>query len=141
RKRPHFWAVFQEACSRLVATAHTPDHDLVAAPFADSHIATAVSASISPIIVVTISPIIVVAIIVTTFTVDSLAAVGADAEFELSERDDRRGRDCITSLSGGCGKNPECARDGGDKRQFSHSNLLLFPVSKVNEKTTCLFVW
>jgi hypothetical protein len=28
-----------------------PDHDVVAAPFADGHIATVVSASISPIIV------------------------------------------------------------------------------------------
>jgi hypothetical protein len=31
----------------------------------------------------------------------------------------------ITSIFGGCWESPHCARDSGDKRQFSHLNLLL----------------
>src|SRR5467141_2454963 len=103
--------------------AHTPDDDLIAAPFADGHIATMVSASISPIIVVTISPIVIVPIIIATFTLTP--AVGSDTEVQLSERDRRLGRDRITSTFGKCWESPHCASDGGDKRQFSHSNLLL----------------
>jgi len=57
------------------------NHDLVAPPFANRHIATAVSASISPIIVVTMSPIVVLPIIIATFalSVGSLA-VRSDTE-------------------------------------------------------------
>jgi hypothetical protein len=98
------------------------DHNLVAAPFADGHIATVVSASISPIIVVTISPI-VVPIVIATFTLTP--AIGTGTEVKLSERDRRFGRDGITSVFRECWESPHCARDGGDKRQFSHSNLLL----------------
>jgi hypothetical protein len=66
------------------------NHDLVAAPFADGHLATPVSASISPVVAVTISPIAVVPIIIPTFTlsIDSLA-VWSDTEVQLSERDRR----------------------------------------------------
>ena len=76
--------------SQSVATVLASDHDLVAAPFADGHLATAVSASISPIVVVTISPIVVVPTIIATFTlsVDSLA-VWSDTKVQLSERDRR----------------------------------------------------
>jgi hypothetical protein len=96
-----------------------PDHDLVAAPFADRHVATtSFSIPISPIVVATISPIVIVATIVATIT---LTAVWSNAEVKLSKRDFGFGRD----ISGGCRENPHCARDGGDKRQFSHSNLLL----------------
>src|SRR5262249_2307708 len=109
--------------SRSVATAHTPNHDLVAAPFANSHIATEVSASISPIIVVTISPIVIVPIIIiATFTLTP--TLGSDTDVHLSERDRRLGRDRITPIFGECWESPHCARDGGDKQQFSHSNLL-----------------
>jgi len=99
---------------RSVTTTYMPDHDVVAAPFADGHIATVVSASISPI---------VVPIKIATFALTP--AVGPYTDVELSERDRRFGRDSITSVFGGCRKNPHCARDGSDKRQFSHSNLLL----------------
>jgi hypothetical protein len=90
-----------------------PDHNFVAAPFADGHIAAAsVSASIAPIVVV--------AIIIATFAfpVDSVsvAAVGSDADVQLSKRDFRFGRDGITFVSGGCRKSPQCARDASDKQ-------------------------
>src|SRR5262245_39468922 len=82
---------------RSVAAALTPDHDLVAAPFADRHIATtSFSVSISPIAVATISPIVIVTTIVATVT-----AVRSDTELELSERDVRLERASFTSVSGG----------------------------------------
>src|SRR5215475_1628932 len=126
--------------ARSVATVHVSDHDLVAAPFADRHLTTVVS-SISPVIVVTISPIVVVAIIIATFTVGALA-VGSDTDIQLSERDRRFGRDSITSVFGRCRKSPHYARDGGDKRQFCHSNLLLTDTTRdeVNKEAACLFV-
>src|SRR5215469_12714234 len=108
--------------SRSVAAVHTPDHDLVAASLADGHVATA--ASISPVLAVAISPVVVIPIIIATFTVGPLA-VGSDTEVQLSERDRRFRGDSITSVFGGCRNTPHYARDGGDKRQFSHSNLLL----------------
>ena len=80
-------AVTKRACKRgarrtSVATVHASDHDVVAAPFADGHLATAISASISPVIVVTISPIVVVPIIIATFTLTP--AVRSDTEIQLS---------------------------------------------------------
>jgi hypothetical protein len=116
RKWPHSRAIFLESKgSRSVATSLTPDHDFVAAPFADGHIATVVSASIPPITAVTISPIVVVPIEIAAFTlaVNSFAAVGANTEFELSERGGRFGN---TSVFGECRKSPHCARDGGYER-------------------------
>jgi hypothetical protein len=110
--------------ARSVATVHAFDHDVVAAPFADGYLATAVSAPISPVIVVTISPIVIVPIIIATFTLTP--AVRSDTDVQLSERDRRFGREGVTSVLGGCRKNPYCARDCSDKRQFPHSNLLLF---------------
>jgi hypothetical protein len=87
-----------------------PDHDVVAAPLADGHIAAVVSASISPILIT---------IIIATFTVMP-AAVRSDADIQLSKRDFGFRRDGIPSISGGCRKNPHCACNGGNKRQFSH---------------------
>ena len=69
---------------RSVTTTYMPDHDVVAAPFADGHIATVVSASISPI---------VVPIKIATFALTP--AVGPDTDVELSECDRRFGRDSI----------------------------------------------
>src|SRR6266566_9042896 len=106
------WSFSRHARSRSVATAHTPDYDLIAAPFADGHIATMVSASISPIIVVSMSPIVIVPIIVATFTLTP--AVGSDTEVQLSERDRRLGRDRINSTFGECWESPHCASDGGN---------------------------
>ena len=108
--------------SRSVATAHMPNHDLVAAPFADRHV-TAGSASIVAL-TATIAPI-VIAIVITTLAVDSVSvtAVRSDAEVQLSKRDFGLGR--IPSISGVCRNSPHYARDGGDKWQFSYSNLLL----------------
>jgi len=54
------------------------DHDVVAAPFADGHIATVISASISPIIA-TVSPI-VIPIKIATFALTP--AVGPDTDVE-----------------------------------------------------------
>jgi len=68
------------------------DHDVVAAPFADGHIATVISASISPIIVATVSPI-VIPIKIATFALTP--AVGPDTDVELSECDRRFGQDSI----------------------------------------------
>jgi hypothetical protein len=109
--------------ARSVATVDASDHDVVAAPFADGHLATTISASISPVIVVTISPIVIVPIIIAAFALTP--AVGSDTEIQLSERDRRFGRDRITSIFGERGDSPHCGRDSGDMRQFSHSNLLL----------------
>jgi hypothetical protein len=105
--------------SRLVAPAHMPDHDLAAALFVDLHITTGSASIVAPIVTV-IAPIVIVAIV----AVDSVSvtAVRFNAEDQLSKRDFRFGRD---SISGGCWESPHCTRDGGDKRQFSHSNLLL----------------
>jgi hypothetical protein len=122
-------AVTSRACERgarraqSVATVHASDHDVVAAPFADGHLATAVSASISPVIVVTISPIVIIPIIIAGFALTP--AVRSDTEIQLSERDRRLGRDRISSIFGECWEGPHCARDGDDKRHFSHANLLL----------------
>jgi hypothetical protein len=101
-----------------------PDYDLVAAPFADRHV-TAGSASIGAL-TVTIAPI-VIAIVITTVAVGSVsvAAVRSDAEVQLSKRNFGFGRDRIPSISGVCRNSPHCARDGGDKRKFSHSDFLL----------------
>src|SRR5262249_27092241 len=123
---------------RSVATAHTPDYDLVAAPFADGHVATMVSASISPIIVVTISPIVIVPTIIATFTFTP--AVRSDTEVQLSERDRRFGRAGITSIFGECWESPHCASDSDDKRQFCHSNLLLCQSYKRGQQEGGLFV-
>jgi hypothetical protein len=106
---------------RSVATPHVPDDDLVAAPFADGHIAAVVSAPISPLIAVAISPI-VNTIIIATFTL--AAAVRSDADIQLSKRDFGL-RTNNPSISSGCRESPHCGCNGGDKRQFSHSNLLL----------------
>src|SRR4029077_1824716 len=44
------------------------------------------------------------------------------------------------NFSGGCRKSPQRARDGGgDKRQLSHSNLLLPICRKPNTGAACLF--
>jgi len=64
---------------RSVTTAYMLDHDVVAAPFADGHIATVISASISPIIVATVSPI-VIPIKIATFALTP--AVGPDTDVE-----------------------------------------------------------
>jgi hypothetical protein len=119
---------------------HAFDHDVVAASFADDYLATAVSASISPVIVVTISPIVIVPIIIAAFTLTP--AVRSDTEIQLSEHDRRLGRDSTSSVFGGCGDSPHCGRDGGDKRQFSHANLLLCQHLQVcsTKKATHLFV-
>jgi hypothetical protein len=90
---------------RSVTTAYVLDHDFRAAPFADGHIATAVSTSISPI---------VVPIKIATFALTP--AVGPDTDVQLSERDRGFGRDGVASVFGGCRKNPYCARDCSDKR-------------------------
>jgi hypothetical protein len=96
--------------------ALTPDHDLVAAPFADGHVA-AVLASISPIVVI-------VATIIATFAL--AAAVGPDTDVQLSQRDPGLGGESTTSAFGGCRKNPDHARDGGDKCHPSHFDLLVW---------------
>jgi hypothetical protein len=98
-----------------------PDNDLVAAPFADRHVATAFAS-----ITVTIAPI-VIAIVVTTLAVRSVSvtAVRSHAEVQLSKGDFGFGRDSTPSISGVCRESPHCARDGGDKRKFSHSDFLL----------------
>jgi hypothetical protein len=126
--------------SRSVATALTPDHDLIAAPFADSHITTMISTSISPIIVVTISTIVTVLTIIAAFTLTP--AVGSNTHVQLGERDRRLGRARITSGFGACRESPHCASSGGsDKRQFSHSNLLLCDTTNVlNTRAAYLFV-
>jgi hypothetical protein len=98
--------------AQSVATVDASDHDVVATPFADGHLATAISASISPVIVVTISTIVIVPIIVAAFTLTP--AVRSDTEIQLSERDRRLGRDRISSIFGKCGDSPHCARDSGD---------------------------
>jgi hypothetical protein len=117
-------AVFlvQSAARRSVATALMPDHNLVAAPFADGHVTTGSVSVVAPIVTVTIAPIVIVATVVTTLAVDSVSftAVRSDTELELSERDVGFRRDCTTSISGECRESPHCARDGGDKWQFSH---------------------
>lgn len=71
--------------SRSVATAHMPDHDLVAAQFADRHVATDSASIVVPTVNVKIAPIVIAAI-------------------------------------GECRESPQRARNGGGKRQFSHSN-------------------
>src|SRR5260370_2398577 len=48
--------------SRLVATAHMPDHDLAAALFVDLHITTGSASIVAPIVTV-IAPIVIVAIV------------------------------------------------------------------------------
>src|SRR5260370_7185451 len=69
---------------RSVATAHMPDHDLVATPFADRHVATTpFSIPISPIPVATISPIVIVATLVATIT---LTAVWSNPQVNLHHR-------------------------------------------------------
>jgi hypothetical protein len=73
--------------SRSVATAHMPDHDLIAAQFADCQVTTDSASIVVPIVNVKIAPIVVAAI-------------------------------------GECRKSPQRARNGGDMRQFSHSNTL-----------------
>jgi hypothetical protein len=55
----------------------------------------------------------------------SVTAVASDAEVQLSKRDFGLERDNIPSISGVYRQNPHCARDGGDKRTFSHSGFLL----------------
>jgi hypothetical protein len=102
-----------------------PDHDLVATPFADLHITTGSTSIVAPIITVT-APIVIVAIVITTLADSvSLTAVKSDAGVQLSKRDFGFGRDSIPPISGACRDSPHCARDSGDKWQFSHSNLLL----------------
>jgi hypothetical protein len=103
-----------------------PDHDLVAAPFADRHVTTGSVSIVAPIITVTIAPI-VIATIVTALAVDSVSvtAVRSDAEVQLSKRHFGFGRDSIAFDSGVGRESPHCARDGGDKRKFRHSEFLL----------------
>jgi hypothetical protein len=98
-----------------------PDNDLVAAPFADRHVATAFAS-----ITVTIAPI-VIAIVITTLAVGSVSvtAIRPNAEVQLSKRNSGFGGDSIPSISSVCRKSPHYARDGGDKRKFSHSEFLL----------------
>jgi hypothetical protein len=78
-----------------------PDHDFVAAPFADRHVTTGPAPIVAPIVTVTIAPI-VIAIVITTVAVDavSVTAVRSDAEVQLSKRDLGFGRDDIPSISG-----------------------------------------
>jgi len=114
------------------------DHDLAAPLFADRHVTTGSVSIVAPIVAMTIAPI-VRPIIIATFTITP--AVGSDAEVQLSNRDLGLGRD-IHSIPGGCRQNPRRARDGGDKRKFSHSHFLLCRTlrSDVNKKTACSFV-
>jgi hypothetical protein len=102
------------------------DHDLVAAQFADRHVATGSTSIIAPIATVTIAPI-VIAIVITTLAVDpvSVTAVRSDAEIQLSKRPFGFGRDSILSASGVCRESPHCARDGRDKHKFSYSDFVL----------------
>jgi hypothetical protein len=98
------------------------DYDLIAPPFTDRH----VTAGPASIVAVTIAPI-VIAIVITTLAVDSVSvtAVRSNAKVQLSKRDFGFGRDSIHPISGVCRERPHCARDGGDKRNFSHSDFLL----------------
>jgi hypothetical protein len=99
-----------------------PDYDLVATPLADRH----VPARPASIVAVTIAPI-VIATVITTVAVGSVSvtAVRSDAEVQLSKPNFGFGRDSVSSISGVCRESPRYARDGGDKRQFSHSDVLL----------------
>ena len=83
------------------------DHNFVAAPFADGHVATA-----------SISASLVVAIKITTFTADpvSIAAVGSNADVQLGKPDFRFGRTAINSVFSGCRKRLQRARDGSGKQ-------------------------
>src|SRR6266849_2253362 len=105
--------------SRLVAPAHMPDHDLAAALFVDLHITTGSASIVAPIVTV-IAPIVIVAIVAADSV--SVTADRFNAQDQLSKRDVRSGQG---SVSGGCWESPNCTREGGDTRQFSHSNLLL----------------
>jgi hypothetical protein len=95
-----------------------PDHDLVAAPFADRHVATGSVSIVAPIVAVTIAPI-VIAIVITAFAIDSVSvtAVRSDAEVQLSKRHFGFGRD--SSVSGVGRQSPHYARDGGDSGNFT----------------------
>jgi hypothetical protein len=115
-----------------------PDNYLVAAPFADRHVATA-SASIT----VTIAPI-VIAIIIATLAVASVSvtAIRSNAEVQLSKRNSGFGRDSIPSISGVCRESPHYARDGSDKRKFP-IRIPPLPTTLrrvVNRKAMCSFV-
>jgi hypothetical protein len=100
-----------------------PDYDLFPAVFADCNIATSSASIVAPIVTQTVAPIVIVATF--ALAVSVVAAAGSDTEVQLSECDGRFGSNTRTSILGGCWKNPHCARDGSDKRQFSHSNFLL----------------
>jgi hypothetical protein len=84
------------AGTRSVATAHMPDHDLVAMPFIKRYFTTGPASIVAPIVTLPI-----VSVLVET--------VRSDAE----AHDFGFGRD---SIPGGCRENPHSTRDGGDKR-------------------------
>src|SRR5215467_13605326 len=117
--RGHF--LLEAGHSRSVTAAHMLDHDLAAPLFADRHVTTGSVSIVAPIVAMTIAPI-VRPVIISTFTVTP--AVGSDAQVQLSNRDRGLGRD-IHFIPGGCRQNPRRARDGGNKRKFSHSHFLL----------------
>jgi hypothetical protein len=83
----------------------------IAAQIADRHVTTDAALIVVPIVHVKTAPI-VIAIVIT--------AVGSDTDVKLSECDRRFGRD-VASVFGECRENPQRARNGDDKRQFSHS--------------------
>src|SRR5215813_11267374 len=134
--RGHF--LLEAGHPRSVTAGRMLDYDLAAPLFADRHVTTGSVSIVAPIVAMTIAPI-VRPIIIATFTITP--AVGSDAEVQLSNRDLGLGRD-IHSIPGGCRQNPRRARDGGDKRKFSHSHFLLCRTlrSDVNKKTACSFV-
>jgi hypothetical protein len=117
------------------------DDNLLAAPFANLDVTAGSASIVAPVVTVT-APIIIVAIVVTSLADSvSIKAVRSGAEVQLSS-DFGFGGSSISSISGGCGESPRCARDGGDKWQSSHSDLLV-PLtlrSEVNRKTARLFV-
>jgi hypothetical protein len=93
-----------------------PDYDLIAAPFPDRHVTAAFASIVAPTTIV-------IAIVITTLAVDSVSVttVRSDAEVQLS-----KGNFGFGNIPSGVRRqSPHYARDGGDKRQFSHSNLLL----------------
>src|SRR5215467_14384050 len=107
-----------------------PD-DPIAAQIADRHVTTDAALIVVPIVNVKTAPI-VIAIVIT--------AVGSDTDVKLSECDRGFGRN-VASVFGECRENPRRARNGGDKRQFSHSNTppcLVTLRSEVNKKDRLL---
>jgi hypothetical protein len=93
--------LFKAAVPQSVATAPMPDHDLVAAPFADRHVTTGSASIVAPIVTVTIA----------------VTAVRSDTEVQLCKRNVGLGRDSIPSISSYAGNCRHRARAGGNKRK------------------------